>query len=57
MVEGKPENDSDAKEELVQKIYDCDESPLAYIIEPRASIRFVGKNEPELKKEDFNDLI
>ena len=50
-------NMSDDKlEKLVQEIYDADENPLAYMIEPRGSAEFTDKNDI-IKKEDLENIL
>lgn len=45
----------DEKSEIM-KIYDCENSPLRYMIEPRGTIEIVGKDD-ETRKEDLERLL
>jgi len=44
------------KEKLVKEIYDCKESPLAYIIEPKGSVRITDKN-AKTEKDDLESIM
>ena len=48
--------EKEEKEKLVKDIYDCEESPLSYIIEPKGSIKITDKDD-ETKKEDLENII
>lgn len=48
-----PSND---EEETIQEIYDCNENPLQYMIEPKGSLKIVDK-EHKTKKEDLENIL
>ncbi len=43
-------------EDSIKDIYDCDENPLAYMIEPKGSVDFVDKDY-ETTKEDLEPIL
>ena len=47
---------SESKKPDVLKVYGCTESPLAYMIEPRGSVKFVDKDHVT-KKEDLENIL
>ena len=47
---------NESKKPDVLKVYDSDESPLAYMIEPRGSVTFVDEDHVS-KKEDFENIL
>lgn len=46
----------DQLEKVVQEIYDCEENPLSYMIEPRGSVEITDKNK-KIKKEDLENIL
>lgn len=40
----------------IQEIYDCDENPLSYMIEPKGSVDIINKDE-ETTKEDLEHVL
>ena len=40
----------------ILKVYDCDENPLSYMIEPKGSIEIVDKDDVT-KKEDLENIL
>ncbi len=48
--------ESDTKDSDISDLYDCDENPLAYMIEPKCSIEFTDEDY-ETKKEDLENIL
>ena len=42
---------------VVMGIYGCADHPLSYMIEPKASIKIVDKNAPEITKEELESIL
>lgn len=57
MVEKNSANNSETEEERVQKIYGSNENPLAYMIEPKSSIKITDKIDNNLKIKDFDTIL
>ncbi len=49
-------NMDDERESVVDAIYDCEENPLAYMIEPKGSVKITDKNK-KTKKEDLQNIL
>ncbi|RNJ80179.1 MAG: hypothetical protein D9C04_02325 [Nitrosopumilus sp. B06] len=43
--------------ELVMAIYGCTDHPLSYMIEPKASIKIIDKNDQEITKEELESIL
>ena len=44
------------KDSDILELYGCDESPLAYMIEPKGSVEITDKNH-KTKKEDLENIL
>ena len=45
-----------SEKEDISDIWDCEDSPLSYMIEPRGSVEMVSKDHVT-KKEDFDNIL
>ena len=42
---------------LVMALYGCTDHPLSYMIEPKASIKIIDKNDQEITKEELESIL
>ena len=47
---------SDAEKKIVEDLYDCEENPISYMIEPKGSIKFTESSD-KITKEDFKKIL
>ena len=55
-METEEEKATRLEDERIQKIYGCDVSPLAYMIEPKGQVKMVAEDE-ELDPKDFETIL